>query len=339
RIADETLQLIEAKRRLERQSRELEEAARQLRAANEALRRVDALKDAFLAQVSHELRTPMTSIRSFAEILGDMEEVDSETAKRFLGIIRDESQRLTRLLDEILDLSFLESGRVSFHIAPVRLADVVDRALGATEGLLTAAGVEVTRDPEGAEVTVETDFDRVAQVAINLISNAVKYGRSANPGIRIAIRETEEAAHLEVSDRGPGIAADKREEVFQKFSRLGEANLAGSAGLGLPIAREIMRNLGGDLIVMPNAPGAVFRVVLPKRARACGRACGGGGGMTAFRVRIAGTEVTVDRVSGLALAADPTRIEEVHDIVGPVGWIAPPAPVRLCLERAFDGSR
>lgn len=61
--------------------------------------------------------------------------------------------------------------------------------------------------------------------------------------------------------------------------------------------------------------------------------------MTAFRVRIAGTEVTVDRVSGLALAADPTRIEEVHDIVGPVGWIAPPAPVRLCLERAFDGSR
>lgn len=140
RIADETLQLIEAKRRLERQSRELEEAARQLRAANEALKRVDALKDAFLAQVSHELRTPMTSIRSFAEILGDMEEVDSETAKRFLGIIRDESQRLTRLLDEILDLSFLQirPGQLP-HRAGAAGGRRGPRA-GATEGLLTAAG-------------------------------------------------------------------------------------------------------------------------------------------------------------------------------------------------------
>ena len=266
RIADETLQLIEAKRRLERQSRELEAAAAQLRQANEQLKRVDALKDAFLSQVSHELRTPMTSIRSFAEILGDMEEVDSDTAKRFLGIIREESQRLTRLLDEILDLSFLESGRVSFNIAPVRVSEVIDRALGSTEGLLTAAGVPVTRGPEEAGLVVETDFDRVAQVLINLISNAVKYGRSATPGITIALTETPEAVHLDVADRGPGIAPDKREEVFQKFSRLGEANLAGSAGLGLPIAREIMRNLGGDLVVMPNAPGAVFRVILPKRA-------------------------------------------------------------------------
>jgi len=132
--------------------------------------------------------------------------------------------------------------------------------------MLTAAGVEVTRDPEGAEVTVETDFDRVAQVLIILISNAVKYGRSAAPEITITLTETPEAAHLDVADRGPGIAPDKREEVFQKFARLGEANLAGSAGLGLPIAREIMRNLGGDLRVMPNAPGAVFRVILPKRA-------------------------------------------------------------------------
>lgn len=282
RIADETLQLIEAKRRLERQSRELEEAARQLREANAALKRVDALKDAFLAQVSHELRTPMTSIRSFAEILGDMEEVDSETAKRFLGIIRDESQRLTRLLDEILDLSFLESGRVSFNIAPVRLGEVVDRALGATGGLLTSSGIEVTREPEGADVVVETDFDRVAQVVINLISNAVKYGRGARPGIGIAIRGTGRAVHLEVSDRGPGIAADKREEVFQKFSRLGEANLAGSAGLGLPISREIMRNLGGDLVALPNAPGAVFRVILPRRAaRAEGSRVEGLGGEAA----------------------------------------------------------
>ena len=266
RIADETLQLIDAKRRLEQKSRELEETAAQLRHANEQLKRMDALKDAFLSQVSHELRTPMTSIRSFAEILGDMEDIDSETARRFLGIIREESQRLTRLLDEILDLSFLESGRVTFHVAPVRLADVIDRALGSTEGLLTASGVPVTRAYAGSDVVVETDFDRVAQVIINLISNSVKYGRGDDPGIAISIGETEDGVHVDVADRGPGIAPEKREEIFEKFARLGEANLAGSAGLGLPISREIMRNLGGDIAVLPNDPGAVFRVSLPRRA-------------------------------------------------------------------------
>jgi signal transduction histidine kinase len=264
KIADETLQLIETSRRLEAKSAELEETASQLRHANDQLKRMDAAKDAFLSQVSHELRTPMTSIRSFAEILGDMPDVGTEDAKRFLTIIREESQRLTRLLDEILDLSFLESGRVTFHIAPVRLADAIDRALASTEGLLKPEGIPVERSGE-ADITVETDFDRLAQVVINLISNAVKYGRGEEARIAIRTGATAEGAFIEVADRGPGIPAEKREEVFEKFARLGEANLAGSAGLGLPIAREIMRNLGGDLRVMPNAPGAVFRIDLPRR--------------------------------------------------------------------------
>ncbi len=266
RMADETVQLIDAKRRLERQSRELEEAAAQLRHANDQLKRMDAAKDAFLSQVSHELRTPMTSIRSFAEILGDAEDLDAETTRRFLGIIRDESVRLTRLLDEILDLSFLESGRVTFHVAPVRIGDVIDRALAATEGLLAASGVPVERDAVGADIVVDADFDRLTQVVVNLVSNAIKYGRSADPRVTIRVGEVGEQVFIDVSDRGPGIPPGRRADVFEKFQRLGEANLAGSAGLGLPIAREIMRTLGGDLVVMPNAPGAVFRVLLPRKA-------------------------------------------------------------------------
>ncbi len=266
RIADETLQIIEATRRLERQSRELAETARQLRHANDQLKRMDALKDAFLSQVSHELRTPMTSIRSFAEILGDMPDIGGEDARRFLKIIREESERLTRLLDEILDLSFLESGRVTFHIAPVRLSEVIDRAIGSTEGLLTSASVPVERAYAGGTQMVETDFDRLAQVIINLISNSVKYGQGAVPALSIRTGEDAAGAWIDVADRGPGIAADKREEIFEKFARLGEANLAGSAGLGLAISREIMRNLGGDLKVLPNDPGAVFRILLPRRA-------------------------------------------------------------------------
>jgi signal transduction histidine kinase len=195
-----------------------------------------------------------------------MPDIDHDTARRFLGIIREESQRLTRLLDEILDLSFLESGRVTFNVAPVRLAEVVDRALAATEGLLTSSGTPVERAYAGTEIAVDTDFDRVAQVIINLISNAVKYGRGEAPRVTIAAGETAEAAFIDVADRGPGVAPDKREEIFQKFARLGEANLAGSAGLGLAISREIMRNLGGDLVILPDGPGAVFRVLLPRRA-------------------------------------------------------------------------
>jgi Na+/proline symporter/nitrogen-specific signal transduction histidine kinase len=263
KIADETLQLIETSRRLEAKSRELEETASQLRDANDQLKRMDALKDAFLAQVSHELRTPMTSIRSFAEILGEMPDVGSEDAQRFLGIIREEAQRLTRLLDEILDLSFLESGRVTFHIDEVSLGSVIDRALWSTEGMVQSNGVTVVREDECEDITLETDFDRIAQVVINLISNAVKYGRGDDPIITIRMGRTPEGAFIEVADRGPGIPESKREEVFEKFARLGEANISGSAGLGLPISREIMRNLGGELRVMPNAPGAVFRVDLP----------------------------------------------------------------------------
>ncbi|WP_290747987.1 sensor histidine kinase [Amaricoccus sp.] len=267
RMADETLQLIDAKRRLENQSRELEEAARQLRHANDQLKRMDAAKDAFLSQVSHELRTPMTSIRSFAEILGDAEGLDEATTRRFLGIIRDESVRLTRLLDEILDLSFLESGRVSFHVAPVRVGEVIDRALAATEGLRASSGVPVERGAGGDDIVVDADFDRLTQVVVNLVSNAIKYGRSDAPRVTISAGATGEDVYIDVADRGPGIPPERRDEVFQKFQRLGEANLAGSAGLGLPISREIMRNLGGDLVVLPNAPGAVFRVRLPRQAR------------------------------------------------------------------------
>lgn len=264
RIADETSQLIEAKRRLEHQSAELEDAARALRDANAQLKHMDAMKDAFLSKVSHELRTPMTSIRSFAEILSDMEDVSNTDAKRFLGIIREESERLTRLLDEILDLSFLESGRATFNIGPVQLSALIERAIASSEGLVSTTGVRIQTDISDPDISVDTDFDRLAQVIINLISNAVKYGRDENPQIIITTRRTAEGAEIDVADNGPGIKPDRRDEIFEKFARLGEETLIGSAGLGLPISREIMRNLGGDLVILPDGPGARFRVHLPQ---------------------------------------------------------------------------
>ncbi|MEM8658066.1 MAG: ATP-binding protein, partial [Pseudomonadota bacterium] len=264
RMADETAQIVEYSQRLERQSGELAETAEQLRAANARLRALGAQKDAFLSQVSHELRTPMTSIRSFAEILREKPDLESTDVQRFVGIIHEESQRLTRLLDEILDLSFLESGRAQLTRAPVILGDVVDAAVTSTEGLRQAAGVALKVHRKGMDREVSTDFDRLAQVLINLISNAVKYGAHKTPRIDIRLTETPQGTTLTVSDNGPGIPPGDAERVFEKFSRLSATTLAGSAGLGLPISREIMRALGGELTLQPSKQGASFVISLPR---------------------------------------------------------------------------
>ena len=267
RMADETAQIVEYSQQLEKQSTELAQTAAQLRTANAQLTALSEQKDAFLSQVSHELRTPMTSIRSFAEILRDDDagrEVDPVQSRRFLGIIHEESQRLTRLLDEILDLTFLESGRAKLNVRSHLLGDIVYSAVAGTEGLRTAEGVELSVEDASLDIRIKTDFDRLAQVLINLISNAVKYGQTDAPEITISAQFTQDYILLDVADNGPGIAPENRAQIFEKFSRLGEATLAGSAGLGLPISLEIMHKLGGDLTIEDSDAGARFRIHLPR---------------------------------------------------------------------------
>lgn len=264
-VADETAQIMEYSARLESQSKELAETAAELRAANRKLTELSDQKDAFLSQVSHELRTPMTSIRSFAEILRDSESVDSAQRARFSSIIHDESQRLTRLLDDILDLSFLENGQIKLNVETVRLAHVVDRALSATETLQAERGVSILRDRDAELVEIETDFDRLTQVFINLISNAIRHGCAEGGQVEIATLRSGDNLCIDVIDNGPGVAEDKVDLIFEKFARLSAKATAGSAGLGLPISRQIMRNLGGGLDYLKPPTGSTFRVTTPVR--------------------------------------------------------------------------
>ena len=263
KIADETAQIMEYSQQLENQSHRLERTAQELRTANAQLTEMGAQKDAFLSQVSHELRTPMTSIRSFSEILRDTDSLELPDAKRFLGIIQEESERLTRLLDEILDLSHLESGRGQLPLEPVALQGAIEKSLSATGALLEESGVEVVQNLPAEPVMVMANFDRLAQVFINLISNAVKYGRGEAPSLTIGLKIDGDMALVTMADNGPGIAHAHRKKVFEKFTRLSEANLAGSAGLGLPISREIMRNLNGDLTLLTSRKGASFQISVP----------------------------------------------------------------------------
>ncbi|MGR3616349.1 MAG: ATP-binding protein [Paracoccaceae bacterium] len=260
-VADETQQILEYSNRLEAQSAELTRTAAQLGEANEKLTQISHQKDAFLSQVSHELRTPMTSIRAFSEILRDTEGLEPEDKTRYAAIIHGEALRLTRLLDDLLDLSVLESGQVNLNTSTGLLGDILDQSVStALTGAAQPLRVRRRADKEAIELT--TDLDRLAQVFINLIANAQKYCDAAEPVLRIRVHHLGNRLHVDFTDNGSGIPADARKLVFEKFARVA-ADRAGGAGLGLAICREIMHRLGGDVRYLDGDSGAAFRVTLP----------------------------------------------------------------------------
>jgi len=261
-VASETAQIMEHSAQLQAQSEELARTARQLREANEMLQKLSVQKDSFLSQISHELRTPMTSIRAFSEILMD-DEIEPDEVNRYARIIHDESIRLTRLLDDLLDLSVLEHGQVNLDIQQAGLSDLIDRALMASNSVLPQRRFTIRRDPAAEAVSVHTDTGRLAQVFINVLSNARKYCTAERPVMTISVRRRGRTVSVDFTDNGAGIPKDKQALIFEKFSRLTDTHQAGGAGLGLAICREIMLNLGGDIRYVPGQGGACFRVSFP----------------------------------------------------------------------------
>ena len=262
-VADETAQMMEYSSRLEEQSQELTRTARQLREANEKLTQLSVQKDGFLSQISHELRTPMTSIRAFSELLRDTRDMDPADQARFATIIHDEAVRLTRLLDDLLDLSVLENGQVSLNIRQGNLATLLDHALATATAGGEGADLVVQRSGPAQEVLLSTDLDRLGQVFINLIANARKYCDAQTPRLIIDVARRDGRMIVDFIDNGSGIPTAAQDMVFEKFSRIGEQK-AGGAGLGLAICREIMARLGGEISYLPGQGGAAFRVTLPQ---------------------------------------------------------------------------
>lgn len=271
-ILDETQEAIRHSRELEKKSRELEETAAQLRKANAQLTRLDMMKDDFLSRVSHELRTPMTSIRSFSEILASKEKLDDAQAQRFVAIIQHESMRLTRLLDEILDLSQLENGNVSWNINTVDATRMAQEAVETMQGLANDNNVAIVQGLSNGPLPVTADPDRLKQVFINLLANAIKYNTAEKPEVRIELKASGDAATTEilVRDNGPGIPPEERDTLFSKFSRgwNTQQRPRDGSGLGLAISKQIMVNLGGDLY-LEETPGfgACFAIKLRSAAQ------------------------------------------------------------------------
>lgn len=259
-VADESAQMLEYSSQLEAKSKELSQTAAKLQAANTKLMQLSAQKDAFLSQISHELRTPMTSIRAFSEILRDTEGMRPLEKAKYADIIHSETIRLTRLLDDLLDLSVLENGQVTLNTQTGNLSDLLDQAVAsALAG--AARPIKIHRRRLNERLVLETDLDRLCQVFINLITNAQKYCSAPKPELRIEVKEDMGGVVVDFVDNGDGIPLEAREIMFEKFSRIGAQDSNG-AGLGLAICREIMARLGGDVSYLGDAQGTGFRVVL-----------------------------------------------------------------------------
>jgi Na+/proline symporter/signal transduction histidine kinase len=266
-ILDEASQVIEYSRELERKSRALEVATEELKRANQRLTELDRLKDEFISTVSHELRTPLTSIRSFSEILLDNPDLQLAERNQFLEIVVKESERLTRLINDILDLSRIESGRMEWHLSTCDPKDILEDALAATSGLFKEKGITLQPDFARDLPRVTVDRDRLMQVVINLLSNAAKFAQPEGGRVTVRMARQDRQLAVSVEDNGPGIPPEQFEAVFDRFHQLGGDTMTGKPkgwGLGLTICRQIVEHFGGRIWVEPGRPrGAVFRFTLP----------------------------------------------------------------------------
>lgn len=236
-----------------------------LEAANQRLVELDRKKSDFLNTVSHELRTPLTSIKAFSEILLE-QQGDAAADREFLAIIDQEADRLTRLIEDLLDLSHIEEGQAAQNVVRLPLDVVVDACVRSCRGLAEQKSVIIRLDGE-RDLAVRGDRDRLAQVVTNLLSNAVKFSPH---GGEVVVRSGREDAGVmvTVTDTGVGISPSDQQRIFEKFHQVDHrygpgAGVVGS-GLGLPIVKSIVEAHGGRVAVESTpGKGSTFKVWLP----------------------------------------------------------------------------
>lgn len=267
RILDETSQLRAHSHELEEKSASLEKATAELRAANDQLKSLDRLKDDFMSSVTHELRTPLTSIRALAELMRDDPKIDLVQRKQFIGIIVSETERLSRLVNQVLDMAKIESGHAEWHTAEVDLCNLVQQAVVTTSELFRERQTQVQVSVPEAPVLLLADPDRLTQVLLNLLSNAAKFVPVPGGRVGVSLQGDDAGVTVRVSDNGPGVPPEQQALIFEKFRQGGDAaNRPQGTGLGLPISRQIVEHFGGRLWLETNpGQGAVFCFYLPRR--------------------------------------------------------------------------
>lgn len=266
KIIDETSQVLEYSHQLEEKSMELEAATRELQEANKRLKELDRLKDEFVSTVSHELRTPLTSVRAFSEILHDNEDMSSEERHKYLAIMVKETERLTRLINEVLDLAKIESGRADWFMENIDLKEVLKEAVASTSQIFREKSVAIKEMTPTFPINVFADRDRIMQVVINLLSNAAKFSPAENGAVTLRAYFKEREIRVEVADNGPGINPGEQEKIFEKFKQITDLRNGKpkGTGLGLAICRRIIEYHNGRIWVESRpGEGAKFIFSLP----------------------------------------------------------------------------
>ncbi|MDP9052402.1 MAG: GAF domain-containing protein, partial [Acidobacteriota bacterium] len=251
--------------------------------ARAAAEQADAAKSSFLSTVSHELRTPLTSVLGFAKIIRrrleerlfplipeDDRKIQQTKAQVMenLKVVVSEGERLTKLIDDVLDLAKIEAGKFSWNMGEVSIGEVIDRAVAATASLFEAKSLRLVRNVDSDLPTVHGDEDRLIQVVINLISNAVKFTDAGS--ITCSARLEGGALVVGVTDSGIGIAPADQPKVFEKFKQVGDTltDKPKGTGLGLPICKEIVEYHGGQIWVESQpGEGSTFSFTLPVTAK------------------------------------------------------------------------
>ena len=233
----------------------------------EQLKRVDKLKVEFLSMVSHELRTPLTSIKAYTETLMFMVgEGDVESEMEFLKIITEESERLTRLINDVLDLSKIEAGKMTFFIEEENIVEVVKKSIKNMKGFAESKSITISENMCEQEIKVHIDKDRTMQVLANLINNAVKF-TPENGLIEVAVEiKDQNFATVSVKDNGIGIKSEEHKNIFDKFKQSEDVMVrtVGGTGLGLSISKNIVEHFGGKIWVESEyGKGAKFLFTVP----------------------------------------------------------------------------
>ncbi|TYW25041.1 cell wall metabolism sensor histidine kinase WalK [Listeria monocytogenes] len=233
------------------------------------IRHLENVRSEFVTNVSHELKTPVTALKGFAETLLDGAMYDEMLLKKFLTIIKEESDRLHRLIMDILALSRIEQNPVPENVELVEVDEVIEQSARTIFEMATEKNIQVII-PEKTipSVTIETDRDKLQQILINLLSNAINY-TPVDGKVEVKLIEQEAEVIIEVTDNGIGIPAKDIDRVFERFYRVDKARSrhSGGTGLGLSIVKHLVENCGGRIEVESQEEvGSTFRVTLPKKA-------------------------------------------------------------------------
>lgn len=258
-LAKESQQFIHLNKELRKKSNDLMKATEELQQANERLKRMDEVKDEFLYTVTHELRTPLTAIRALSEVLYDNPDMDDEAKQHYLDSVITETERMTHLITQVLNLERYESGRQRLNLSSFDMPEMVKQEAKRLNTLAAEKKIQLSISCPDSMLLVRADKDLMGQVLYNLISNGLKYAKSL---VKVQVIAQGNDLVVSVIDDGPGVPKEHRKLIFDKFYQVKHRHLqkpAGS-GLGLAISKRVMEMHEGDIWVTdgPNRKGAKF---------------------------------------------------------------------------------